>query len=295
MSAALILQSIPNGAGGNLPRAEHGRLNVLAARGRLCGTVRAWLAAAADDDDDNEKGGVGGGGGGGGGETRCVWRGIGCGEGHCRTRGRRTGEIRPLLRCRGGADEAGEQMSQQDQLDALEKLLREASRQMDEVPPDDREGIAALSGKDGPLTNMDAAMDEESAAEEAAEWEAEARAGGEAPPKEGVWIRRATVMDVTDIQRINLVCLPENYQARYFWYHMMRWPELALVAEENAPAVEVPSLPPSLSPSLSPFFPLPSLFSPNLTPLPHPLDTLDGSCDSHESPGTHALDQSSSV
>jgi len=183
----------------------------------------------------------------------------------------------------------GEQMSQQDQLDALEKLLREASRQVDEVPPDDREGIAALSRKDGPLMNMDAAMDEESAAEEAAEWEAEARAGGEAPSKQGVWIRRATVMDVTDIQRINLVCLPENYQARYFWYHMMRWPELALVAEENAPAVDVPPLPPSLPPSLPPM----SLSHPFLIPFQHTLNTLDGFPDSQESPDTHDLEQTS--
>ena len=191
-------------------------------------------------------------------------------------------------------------MSQQDQLDALEKLLREASRQVDEVPPDDREGIAALSRKDGPLMNMDAAMDEESAAEEAAEWEAEARAGGEAPSKQGVWIRRATVMDVTDIQRINLVCLPENYQARYFWYHMMRWPELALVAEENAPAVEVPSLPSSLPPiplshpSLIPFSFLSNIHSScSLIPLQHTLNTLDGFPNSQESPDTHILEQSS--
>ena len=46
-----------------------------------------------------------------------------------------------------------------------------------------------------------------------------------------VRIRQAGVLDVVDMQRINLVCLPENYQVQYFWYHLMKWPRLIHVAE----------------------------------------------------------------
>lgn len=47
----------------------------------------------------------------------------------------------------------------------------------------------------------------------------------------GIRIRQAGVWDVLDMKRINLVCLPENYQTQYFWYHILRWPSLAFVAE----------------------------------------------------------------
>jgi N-alpha-acetyltransferase 10/11 len=42
---------------------------------------------------------------------------------------------------------------------------------------------------------------------------------------------------VVDMQRINLVCLPENYQVQYFWYHLLKWPQLIHVAEAECGGV----------------------------------------------------------
>lgn len=130
-----------------------------------------------------------------------------------------------VMRCRGGGEASGREatMTEQDELEALERLLRESARDMRSSG-----GGATSSGMwDGPHSGVNGREDD-SATVEASEWEK----GGAGYPH-GVWIRRASVMDVTDMQHINLVCLPENYQARYFWYHIMRWPELALVAEEE--------------------------------------------------------------
>jgi peptide alpha-N-acetyltransferase len=52
-----------------------------------------------------------------------------------------------------------------------------------------------------------------------------------------VRIRQAGILDVADMQRINLVCLPENYQAQYFWYHLLQWPLLIHVAEAECGGV----------------------------------------------------------
>ena len=52
-----------------------------------------------------------------------------------------------------------------------------------------------------------------------------------------VRIRQAAILDVVDMQRINLVCLPENYQVQYFWYHLMQWPHLIYVAEAECGGV----------------------------------------------------------
>jgi ribosomal protein S18 acetylase RimI-like enzyme len=52
-----------------------------------------------------------------------------------------------------------------------------------------------------------------------------------------VRIRQAGILDVVDMQRINLVCLPENYQAQYFWYHLLQWPLLIHVAEAECGGV----------------------------------------------------------
>jgi ribosomal protein S18 acetylase RimI-like enzyme len=40
---------------------------------------------------------------------------------------------------------------------------------------------------------------------------------------------------VVHIQRINLVCLPENYQKHCFWSHILRWPSIVRVAEARVP------------------------------------------------------------
>jgi ribosomal protein S18 acetylase RimI-like enzyme len=35
------------------------------------------------------------------------------------------------------------------------------------------------------------------------------------------------------VQNSNLWCLPENYQLKYYYYHIMTWPQLLYVAEER--------------------------------------------------------------
>jgi len=45
-------------------------------------------------------------------------------------------------------------------------------------------------------------------------------------------IRRATVTDLLNMQACNLLCLPENYQLKYYYYHMLSWPQLLYVAED---------------------------------------------------------------
>eukprot|EP01113_Clastostelium_recurvatum_P011012 TRINITY_DN1553_c0_g1_i3.p1 TRINITY_DN1553_c0_g1~~TRINITY_DN1553_c0_g1_i3.p1 ORF type:complete len:178 (+),score=33.63 TRINITY_DN1553_c0_g1_i3:30-536(+) len=47
-----------------------------------------------------------------------------------------------------------------------------------------------------------------------------------------VSIRRATVDDLPGMQACNLVCLPENYQMKYYFYHTLSWPQLSFVAED---------------------------------------------------------------
>lgn len=38
--------------------------------------------------------------------------------------------------------------------------------------------------------------------------------------------------DLLAIQACNLACLPENYQMKYFFYHILSWPQLMFVAED---------------------------------------------------------------
>jgi len=47
-----------------------------------------------------------------------------------------------------------------------------------------------------------------------------------------VSIRQATVYDLLQIQTTNLWCLPENYQMKYYFYHLLSWPQLLWVAED---------------------------------------------------------------
>jgi len=47
-----------------------------------------------------------------------------------------------------------------------------------------------------------------------------------------VSIRRANVEDLLLMQQTNLLCLPENYQYKYYIYHYLSWPCLLHVAEE---------------------------------------------------------------
>ncbi|KAG1361537.1 N-terminal acetyltransferase A complex catalytic subunit NAA10 [Cocos nucifera] len=47
-----------------------------------------------------------------------------------------------------------------------------------------------------------------------------------------VCIRRATIEDLLAMQACNLMCLPENYQMKYYLYHILSWPQLLFVAED---------------------------------------------------------------
>ena len=45
-------------------------------------------------------------------------------------------------------------------------------------------------------------------------------------------IRQATVSDLFEMQNANLFSLPENYQMKYYLYHILSWPQLLYVAED---------------------------------------------------------------
>uniref|UniRef100_A0AC34QF64 N-terminal amino-acid N(alpha)-acetyltransferase NatA n=1 Tax=Panagrolaimus sp. JU765 TaxID=591449 RepID=A0AC34QF64_9BILA len=46
-------------------------------------------------------------------------------------------------------------------------------------------------------------------------------------------LRRAEVDDLRAMQMCNQLCLPENYQLKYFIYHILSWPQLSYVAEDH--------------------------------------------------------------
>ncbi|KAG7096764.1 N-terminal acetyltransferase A complex catalytic subunit ard1 [Marasmius oreades] len=46
-------------------------------------------------------------------------------------------------------------------------------------------------------------------------------------------IRRARVEDLMGMQACNLQNLPENYTMRYYLYHILTWPSLSYVAEDQ--------------------------------------------------------------
>ncbi len=46
-------------------------------------------------------------------------------------------------------------------------------------------------------------------------------------------IRCATPQDLMNMQHCNLLCLPENYQMKYYLYHGLSWPQLSYVAEDE--------------------------------------------------------------
>ena len=45
-------------------------------------------------------------------------------------------------------------------------------------------------------------------------------------------IRCARTEDLMNMQHCNLLCLPENYQMKYYMYHGLSWPQLSYVAED---------------------------------------------------------------
>eukprot|EP00397_Hematodinium_sp_SG-2012_P038087 GEMP01041389.1.p1 GENE.GEMP01041389.1~~GEMP01041389.1.p1 ORF type:complete len:182 (+),score=34.50 GEMP01041389.1:69-548(+) len=52
-----------------------------------------------------------------------------------------------------------------------------------------------------------------------------------------VCIRIAEVEDLLAMQACNVLCLPENYQMKYYWYHILSWPQLLHVAEDQGKIV----------------------------------------------------------
>jgi len=46
-------------------------------------------------------------------------------------------------------------------------------------------------------------------------------------------IRNAKPQDLMNMQHCNLLCLPENYQMKYYFYHGLSWPQLSYVAEDD--------------------------------------------------------------
>jgi peptide alpha-N-acetyltransferase len=48
-------------------------------------------------------------------------------------------------------------------------------------------------------------------------------------------IRRATVQDLLEVQNCNLFCLPENYQLKYYLYHVLSWPQVRARARALSP------------------------------------------------------------
>jgi ribosomal protein S18 acetylase RimI-like enzyme len=46
----------------------------------------------------------------------------------------------------------------------------------------------------------------------------------------GITIRQATVHDIQAMQNANLQNLPENYQLKYYMYHILSWPQASFVA-----------------------------------------------------------------
>lgn len=51
----------------------------------------------------------------------------------------------------------------------------------------------------------------------------------------GVTIRRATIEDVQAMQNANLLNLPENYELKYYMYHILSWPQASFVATTYDP------------------------------------------------------------
>lgn len=52
-----------------------------------------------------------------------------------------------------------------------------------------------------------------------------------------VQVRPARPADLLAMQACNLLCLPENYQMKYYFYHLLSWPQLLYVAEDDGKIV----------------------------------------------------------
>ena len=52
-----------------------------------------------------------------------------------------------------------------------------------------------------------------------------------------VSIRPANMEDLLKMQNCNLWCLPENYTFKYYYYHILSWPHLLYVADDDGEIV----------------------------------------------------------
>jgi N-alpha-acetyltransferase 10/11 len=52
-----------------------------------------------------------------------------------------------------------------------------------------------------------------------------------------VCIRRGEIEDILAVQNCNIHCLPENYTFKYYMYHLLSWPGLLFVAEDEGKIV----------------------------------------------------------
>ena len=52
-----------------------------------------------------------------------------------------------------------------------------------------------------------------------------------------VSIRPASMEDLLKMQNCNLWCLPENYTFKYYYYHILSWPHLLYVADDDGTIV----------------------------------------------------------
>jgi N-alpha-acetyltransferase 10/11 len=43
-------------------------------------------------------------------------------------------------------------------------------------------------------------------------------------------VRQMLVEDIIEVQNCNIQCLPENYQVKYYIYHLISWPDCSFVA-----------------------------------------------------------------
>lgn len=59
-------------------------------------------------------------------------------------------------------------------------------------------------------------------------------------------IRCAKPEDLMNMQHCNLLCLPENYQMKYYFYHGLSWPQLSYVAEDEKGEINIGQSPKSL-------------------------------------------------
>lgn len=56
----------------------------------------------------------------------------------------------------------------------------------------------------------------------------------------GITVRQATIHDIQAMQNANLHNLPENYQLKYYMYHILSWPQASFVATTYDDIVNLP-------------------------------------------------------